>query len=252
MNEACASSLFCNLWRNGNPRPTKRLYRRLMQLIIRTSKQKARVTMMSNKLFPSKDEAELILAWAHEQNPTPWTLHCKNAAIAAESIALKCDLDTNKAFVMGLLHDIGYHAYRNFKGETCHIYTGYELMMEKGYDEVAGICLTHSFPYKDFRAYSGTDMNCNDEEKSFISTFLSEAEYDDYDRLIQLCDCLGTAQGICIVEKRLIANVMKGTYNEFIHKNWGAYLDIKKYFDKKCNMNINNLFYDEINDDIYG
>ena len=206
---------------------------------------------MSDKLFPSKHEADQILAWAHEQNPTPWTFHCKNVAVAAESIASKCGMDSNRAYAMGLLHDIGYHAYRNFKGETCHIYIGYKLMMEKGYDEVAKICLTHSFPYKDFRAYSGTDMNCSEEEKEFITAFLSEIDYDDYDRLIQLCDCLGSIQGICIVEKRLTANVMKGTYNEFMLKNWGAYLDLKCYFDGKCNMNIYNLFYDEINDDIF-
>ena len=207
---------------------------------------------MSNKSFPSKEKAEQILAWAHEQNPTPWASHCKNVATAAKTIASNCGMDANKAYVMGLLHDIGYHAYMDFKGKTCHIYLGYELMMDKGFTDVAKICLTHSFPYKDFRAYSGTDMNCTDDEKVFISAFLSETVYDDYDRLIQLCDCLGTAQGICIVEKRLIANVMKGTYNEFIFQNWCAYLELKSYFDKKCNMNINRLFYDEISADIFG
>ena len=206
---------------------------------------------MSNKSFPSTNEAEQILTWAHKQNPTPWTSHCKNVAAAAETIASNCGMNANKAYVMGLLHDIGYHAYRDFKGKTCHIYIGYEWMMDKGFADVAKICLTHSFPYKDFRAYSGTDMNCTDDEKAFISAFLSDAIYDDYDKLIQLCDCLGTAQGICIVEKRLIANVMKGTYSEFIFKNWCAYLELKSYFDKKCNMNINKLFYDEISADIY-
>ena len=206
---------------------------------------------MSNTLYPSKDEATLILSWANEQNPGPWINHCKFSAIAAETIALKCGMDVEKSYVFGLLHDIGYFAYRDFKGDTCHIYSGYTLMMDKGYNEVARICLTHSFPYKDFRAYLGTDMTCSDNEKDFVSTFLSEIEYDDYDRLVQLCDCLSTTQGICIVEKRLISAVMKGTYNEFIYKNWCSFLELKEYFDKKCNMNINNLFYDDICKDIF-
>jgi putative nucleotidyltransferase with HDIG domain len=206
---------------------------------------------MSDNLYPTKEEADSILLWANEQNPGPWIDHCKFTALAAESIALKCNMDTEKSYVLGLLHDIGYHAYRNFIGKTCHIYSGYELMIEKEYDDVARICLTHSFPYKDFRAYIGTDMTCNKTAKDFISAFLYKIEYDDYDRLIQLCDCLSTTQGICIMEKRLISAVMKGTYNEFIYRNWGAYLELKSYFDKKCNMNINNIFYDEICSDIF-
>ena len=207
---------------------------------------------MSDNSYPSKDEATDILSWAYDQNPGPWTEHCKYSAIAAEAIAYKCGMNAEKAYVLSLLHDIGYHAYRNFKGKTCHIYSGYELMIEKEYTDVARICLTHSFPYKDFRAYFGTDMTCSAEEKEFISSFLSDIEYDDYDKLIQLCDCLSTTQGICIVEKRLISGVMKGTYNEFIYKNWCGYLELKEYFDDKCNMNINNLFYEAICTDIFG
>jgi len=64
-------------------------------------------------------------------------------------------------------------------------------MMEKGYESAAKICLTHSFPaIRDINAYAGFDMYCNNDEKVFISSFLSEAVYDDYDKLIQLCDCL--------------------------------------------------------------
>ena len=206
---------------------------------------------MKNNLYPSKDEAISILAWANEQNPGAWIDHCKYSAIAAESIAIKCGMDTDKSYVFSLLHDIGYYLYKNFKGETCHIYSGYTLMTDKGFNDVARICLTHSFPYKDFRAYFGTDMTCSDNEKEFISKFLYEIEYDDYDKLIQLCDCLSTAKGICIIEKRLIGGVMKGIYNEFIFKNWCNYLELKEYFDKKCDMNINNLFYDDICKDIF-
>ena len=44
------------------------------------------------------------------------------------------------------------------------------------------ICLTHSFPYKDVRAYNGKN-DCNEEETLFIKEYLENTEYDDYDRL---------------------------------------------------------------------
>jgi len=201
--------------------------------------------------IPTRAEAEDIFAWAYEKNPEPWAKHCQTVARAAETIASKCGLNPETAYIMGLFHDIGYCFYKNGKGSTCHIYSGYKLMMEKGYEAVARICLTHSFPSKDFRAYGGSDMTCSEEEKSFISAFIAEVEYDDYDKLIQLCDCYGTAQGIVPVEKRLMNVVMRHGFNEFTVNVWESFLGIKEYFDAKCGTNINNLFCDEIKKSVF-
>jgi len=203
--------------------------------------------------YPSRKESENILIWANEKNPGAWVEHCKATARAAETIALKCGLDPEKAYVLGLLHDIGYYGYKNGIGTTCHIYFGYKLMIEKGYDAVAKICLTHSFPAaQDINTYSGSDMFCNNDERTFISSFLLKLVYDDYDKLIQLCDCLGTAQGITTLEKRNLEGVMRKGFNENTIKNWTSYFEQKDYFDKKCGMNIYNLFYDEIKSSIFG
>ena len=102
-------------------------------------------------MFPTKEAAEQLLNWASELNPGPWTDHCKVAARAAETIAARCGLDTDRAYVSGLLHDIGYYSYRDGKGEKDHIFAGYDLMMQKGYTDSARICLTHSFSLQDAR-----------------------------------------------------------------------------------------------------
>ena len=205
---------------------------------------------MSN-LFPSREEAQNLLLWAYEKNPGPWVEHCRAVAKAAEAIALKCGLNPEKAYILGLFHDIGYFGYINGKGSTCHIYFGYQLMMEKGYETAARVCLSHSFPIQDITTYSGSDMYCSDEQKAFIALYLSEMVYDDYDRLIQLCDCLGTAQGIVTMDKRNIEGVLRKGFNENTIKVWSSYYDLKNYFDNKCGMNIYNLFYDEIKTSIF-
>lgn len=205
--------------------------------------------------MPSREDADELFAKAREQNPGPWVEHCKTAARAAEIIARESGLDAERAYVSGLLHDIGYCEYRNGKGRTSHIYIGYELMAEKGYETIAKICLSHSFPHphQDVKFYAGSDMkNCSAAELSVIGAFLSETVYDDYDKLIQLCDCLTGTSGVIIMEKRMMDVVMRHGFNDFTVKKWGSYFALKNYFDKLCGINFYNLFYDEITTGIFG
>ena len=59
-------------------------------------------------MFPDRKTALQELAKAEELNPGPWGQHSRNVAHAAELIAGRCDkMDSDKAFVCGLLHDIG-------------------------------------------------------------------------------------------------------------------------------------------------
>ena len=207
--------------------------------------------MKPKALYPPKEEAHDIMAWGAKLNPGPWIDHCKNAAKAAEVIAQASGLDPERAYVSGLLHDIGYYSYRNGKGPTCHIYAGYELMTKKDFPALARICLTHSFPYQDIRGYGGADMNCSEEELTLISKFLSSASYDDYDKLIQLCDCLGTPEGICMMERRMMGVVMRHGFNDFTMKRWESFFALKDRFDKMCGKNIYSLFYEELVEDIF-
>ena len=103
-------------------------------------------------MIPNRVEAQWLLREAESCNPGPWGDHSRVAADCACKIAVAAGMDGEKAYVLGLLHDIGrkfgiYH--------MPHVYRGYHYMMELGYGEVARVCLTHSFSTPDFRTYIG-------------------------------------------------------------------------------------------------
>ncbi len=192
--------------------------------------------------YPEKGEAEALLTWAQRQNPGPWADHCRVAARAAEAIAKACGLDGEKAYILGLLHDIG--RFEGVRG-LHHAYAGYELMMERGYPLCARICLTHSFPIPELGAFGGGALDCTQEEMDIVASALS-AGYDDDDRLIQLCDAISTPQGVCLMDVRLLDVARRHGFNEFTLEKWDAFFALKARFDGFAGRNIYDLFYDEI------
>ena len=93
-------------------------------------------------MYPTREKAEILLEEAEKCNPGSWGDHSRTAAHCAEKIAQYAGLDPDKAYVLGLLHDIG----RKFgKRHLGHVSDGYSYMMSLGYDDAARICLTHSF-----------------------------------------------------------------------------------------------------------
>ena len=139
--------------------------------------------------------------------------------------------------VFGLLHDIGR---REGVTNMRHIIDGYQYMKSLGYDICARICLTHSFPYKDIRSYNGQN-DCTAGETEFIKSFLDNTEYDEYDKLIQLCDALALPDGATYIEKRLVDVVIRRGFNDLTIQKWKAFLELKDYFDKKTGTYIYNL-----------
>ena len=146
-------------------------------------------------------------------------------------------LNADTAYVLGLLHDIGR---REGVTDMRHIVDGYRYMKSLGYDICARICLTHSFPYKDIRSYNGQN-DCAMEETEFIKSFLDNAEYDDCDRLIQLCDALALPDGATSIEKRLVDVVIRRGFNDLTIPKWKAFLELKDHFDKKTGTDIYKL-----------
>ena len=62
-------------------------------------------------MYPSRKEALTLLQDAERRNPSPWAGHSRVAASCAERIAARCPgMDADKAYVLGLLHDIGRRA----------------------------------------------------------------------------------------------------------------------------------------------
>ncbi|WP_160672585.1 HD domain-containing protein [Clostridium sp. C8-1-8] len=189
-------------------------------------------------MFPSREMAEKELEIAKQLNPGPWIEHSINVGLAAEIIAKKCgDLNTDKAYVLGLLHDIGR---RYGVSARRHIIDGYRYMIEKGWEEAGRICLTHSYPVQDFDKEIGKN-DMNDEESNFVSDFLKGIAYDDYDRLLILCDSIADDQGFCMLEKRFVNTTRRyGTFS-FTVERWNSTFEIKEYFEKKMGCSVYDI-----------
>lgn len=184
---------------------------------------------------PTIAEAEKLLSEAEKLNPGLWVAHNKTAGFCARTIAEKCDnLNADIAYVLGLLHDIGR---REGVTDMKHIIDGYRFMKSLGYDNSARICLTHSFPYKDVNSYNGQN-DCSEEETVFIQDFIKNAEYNDYDKLIQLCDAISFPDGPTYIEKRLVDVVLRRGFNGLTIPKWKAFLELKDYFDNKTQTDI--------------
>ena len=152
-------------------------------------------------MIPSREKAEQLLQEGLQKNPGPWGDHSKTAAHCAEKIAAACgDLDPEKAYVLGLLHDIGRTFGVRHLG---HVSDGYSYMKKIGCDEVAKVCLTHSFATQTLEEYIGK-YDVSEDELSLIRTELEKSVYDDYDRLVQLCDSIAGAEGVLDIEERML------------------------------------------------
>ena len=146
-------------------------------------------------------QANEQLQTAYQKNPGPWVEHSRSVAENVRRIAEHTDcIDPDTAYTMGLLHDIGRAA--GVSGIR-HIFDGYDRMIALGQPTIARICLTHSFPLKNIRAFQGS-FDCSKQQLAFLQRFLDSCSYDNYDRLIQLCDALSLPSGACILEKRLV------------------------------------------------
>lgn len=184
-------------------------------------------------MLPTREEAEFLLKNAEKCNPGPWGNHSRTAAHCAEKIAQACgDMDANKAYILGLLHDIGRKFGVRHLG---HISDGYTYMMTLGYDEVAKICLTHSFNNQTLDEYIGK-IDTTAEELALIQSELRSVHLDEYDKLIQLSDALAGAEGVLDIELRM--DDVKKRYGFYPKAKWDSNLELKKYFENKAGKNI--------------
>ena len=184
-------------------------------------------------MLPIREEAETILKEAEKCNPGAWVNHSRITAHCAERIAEKCcGLDSEKAYILGLLHDIG----RKFGvSHLRHVFDGYSYMMSLGFDEAAKICLTHSFNNQTLNDYIGR-FDTTKNELKLIENKLKSIETDDYDRLIQLCDSLAGSEKILNIEERMTD--VKHRYGQYPKEKWNKNLQLKQYFENKIGGDI--------------
>ena len=186
--------------------------------------------------YPERSIAENILLEAERLNPGPWVNHSRYVARCAEAIAGACDdMDGSKAYVLGLLHDVGRRAGI---GQLMHVYYGWKYMLELEYPAVAKVCLTHS--YNTHRMEDDMAVcDITEGQRKELAIALSESVYDDYDLLIQLCDSISTAEGVVNICERMTDIKMR--YGSYPQAKWDKNLELLEYFNQKACEDIYRL-----------
>lgn len=186
----------------------------------------------------NRQNAQLALKEASESNPGAWTEHSRYVAEACEKIASRCEnLSAEQAYLFGLLHDIGRHA--RVSSER-HLIDGYRYCMERGWEKAAQICISHAFMIQDVGTSIG-EFDMSDEDYLFMKEFVANAVYDDYDRLVQLCDSLALPTGFCLLEKRFVdVTIRYGVHTATIDR-WKKILEIKESFEKQIGCSVYTL-----------
>lgn len=186
----------------------------------------------------TRQTAQQALLEAEKANPGPWVSHSRYVAQACESIARACPrLDSELAYQYGLLHDIGRHA-----GVTSerHLLDGYRYCMARGWEKAAQICVSHAFMIPSLSTSIGVfDMSA--EEKAFLGDVLQNAVYDDYDRLVQLCDALALPSGFCLLEKRFVDVTLRYGVHPSTVARWKAVLEIQARFEEMIGHSLYTL-----------
>ena len=166
---------------------------------------------------------------------TEYRFHSLGIAYACAKVAaLIPGMDPEKAWVLGLLHDYGKR-HDERKGEHFHVLDGYNEMLRLGYTDVARICLSHSFPKKDF---DFSAYGCCREWLAAAREKLDTVELDDYDRLVQLFDFMFEGLRITTFENRV-----KGIVSRYHPKTpptdlYNHALENKAYFEAKIGQDI--------------
>ena len=194
------------------------------------------------RMLPTAEEALHELEIAEGRNPGPWVKHSINTGIAARNIAEKIPgMDAEKAYIVGLLHDIGRRVKFGFVDIPTHVYEGYKYCMEKGWEEAARICMTHSYlqMQDEFANYEPEA-----EHEKAIKAYIMDCEPDCYDRLIQLCDSLATDYGFVILEKRFVDVTRRYGIMEDYIKGWEVAFDIKEKFEEQMGCSIYDVLPD--------
>lgn len=144
-------------------------------------------------------------------NTSDWMAHCLFEGKLAGQLAEASGLNGEKARKLGILHDYGRKIIHNSE----HIIRGYEELVDKGLEEEAISCLTHSFlgggrsawndePEEGF--YLDEEGNpCKKEgtEKDDLSEFLDNYDYTKYDIILNISDLMATSHGIVSPSERI-------------------------------------------------
>lgn len=160
-----------------------------------------------------------------------YRFHTRGVARFSALLAKAFDIDPEKAYILGLLHDYGKRN-DDYKSNIFHGLDGYYEMQRMGYDDVARICLTHTFREKDF---DNEDYSYPNQWLEDCRQLLKPYSYDDYDHIVQYADMFFEGLNIVRLEDRIAG--IAGRYKISPHqlKNLSdSVFKLKKIIDERC------------------
>ena len=105
------------------------------------------------------------------------------------------------------------------------------------WEEAARICISHAFMIQDISTSIG-EFDVTPSDYEFMKEFISRAVYDDYDRLVQLCDSLALPDGFCPLETRFVDVTIRYGVHPYTIPRWKKVLEIKDYFEEQMGCTI--------------
>ena len=105
---------------------------------------------------------------------------------------------------------------------------------------MAQICISHAFMIQDMNTSIG-EFDVSEPDYLFIKEFVANVVYDDYDRLVQLCDSLAMPTGFCLLEKRFVDVTIRYGVHPAAIGRWKKILEIKAMFEKKMGCSVYSL-----------
>ncbi len=192
------------------------------------------------------EDAKELLEEANKMNPGGWYEHSLVVGKVAHKLAKALGEDAEKAEAFGYIHDVGRRVGRcNLK----HVYEGYKYLSSLGYEDAARICLTHSFFENKVEGVIGT-WDVKEEEKEFVKKYIENTEFDIYDKIIQMSDCIALSTGVTTLERRMTDVFFRYGFNEYTEYNFRIRLELQDNLEEKLGYPIYRLFKNEICDEM--
>ena len=160
-----------------------------------------------------------------------YRFHTTGVARFSALLAKALNLDSNKAYVLGLLHDYGKRN-DDYKSNIFHGLDGYYEMLRLGYPDVARICLTHTFREPDF---DNQDYNYPDQWLDECRKLLRQYTYNDYDRIVQYADLFFEGLNIVRLEDRVAGIAARYRISPHQLANLSnSVFKLKEIIDRQC------------------
>lgn len=168
--------------------------------------------------------------------------HIYGAAEIARRIALHIpSLDSEKAYILALLHDCG--KFEQSRQQRFHGIIGYEEMLALGEPNIARSSLLHTFPFNRLPPYS----ECHDlyfnrwEDYETTAAYIAQNPINEYDLLVQMADNISDYRGFVTIEDRA-AGVEYFHHTKIDEETLLPRRQLKEYFDQKTKIDIYSLF----------